>query len=106
MLTIEKSLLDTFNRYLHTYKISDDDGIIVAFSGGADSLALLSLLATIHPKKKIKAVYVNHLLRSEDELENEIAINRDNCKSIGVDFCLVEVGKGYRKTLNQTKEWN
>ena len=94
MLTIEKSLLDTFNRYLHTYKISDDDGIIVAFSGGADSLALLSLLATMHPKKKIKAVYVNHLLRSEDELENEIAINRDNCKSIGVDFCLVEVGKG------------
>jgi tRNA(Ile)-lysidine synthase len=100
VLTIEKSLLDTFSIYLHTYKISNDDGIIVAFSGGADSLALLSLLATIHPKNRIKAVYVNHLLRSEDELDREIEINRDNCKSIDVEFCLIKVEKGEIEKLS------
>lgn len=104
MLTIEKSLLDSINTYLDKHAIRLDDGIIVAFSGGADSLSLLSLLATIHPKENIKAVYVNHLLRSEDELCKEIEINKTNCANLNVEFFLVEVEKGEIERLSLERE--
>ena len=42
--------------------------LLLAFSGGDDSLALLSILSEIAPERT-EALYVNHAIRGEEELE-------------------------------------
>ncbi|MDD2297692.1 MAG: ATP-binding protein, partial [Sphaerochaetaceae bacterium] len=59
-------------------------GIVVAFSGGADSLALLLALVARVDKGKLVAVYVNHRLRLDAELEGEEELNQSNCAKLGV----------------------
>ena len=104
MLTIEKSLLNKVQSSLNMHKIFKNEGIIVAFSGGADSLALLSLLATMYPMHLIKAVYVNHKLRSEDELNKEIEMNRANCAHLKVPFILVDLLEGEVEALTKERQ--
>ncbi len=94
VLTIEKSLTDRIKVFLTRHSINHEDGIIVAFSGGADSLSLLSLLATVHAKKNIKAVYVNHLLRGDDELKKEIEVNKANCALLSIESIFLSVQRG------------
>jgi len=73
--------------------------VVVAFSGGCDSLALLSLCARTLPKTNITAVYVNHRLRGSDELKAEIELNRSNCRTLGVDLVIRELDEGEVKAL-------
>jgi len=70
-------------------------GIIVAFSGGCDSLALLALCVKTLGNQSVFPVYVNHNLRSETELEEEIKLNAINCKRLGtsLEVCTLEKGK-------------
>jgi len=49
-------------------------GVVAAFSGGADSLALLITLLKFVDNKNIVALYVNHRLRPEEELKAEEAL--------------------------------
>lgn len=99
MLTIEKSLLEKVDTFLTFHSISETDGILVAFSGGADSLSLLYLLSCIHPISKLKALYVNHRLRSDDELDKEIEVNRRHCASLNIEFILIELQKNEVATI-------
>ncbi len=60
---LEKHLRDSFIKAFATYHlIADDDYILVALSGGKDSLCLLELLAKRakiqHPRFKVEAVHV------------------------------------------------
>lgn len=66
--------------------------ITVAFSGGADSLALLVLLSSI--SSDIDAVYVNHNLRSAEELSAELKLNRANAAALSVPFKAVTLERG------------
>ncbi len=70
------------------------DGLVIAFSGGCDSLALLALATKALGKERIYPVYVNHNLRSSDELEKEIALNEINCKKIGVKLEICTIARG------------
>ena len=49
------------------------DNIIVALSGGADSVALLHVLNSIKEKYKLKifACHVNHMIRGEESDSDE-----------------------------------
>jgi tRNA(Ile)-lysidine synthase len=85
--TVRNDLYDFFSRH----KISVDHGVVAAFSGGADSLALLLLLSTIVPKEKLLAVYVNHRLRPAMELETEEGLNIDNCRVLGIPLRIVRL---------------
>jgi tRNA(Ile)-lysidine synthase len=69
------------------------DGVVVAFSGGADSLALLILLSQLCPQGKLTAVYVNHRLRSEQELQSEEHLNAHNCNILGVPLIIARLPK-------------
>ncbi len=70
------------------------EGILVAFSGGADSLTLVSVLASLYGTEKLKALYVNHRLRGADELEREVLQNSQRCEELGVPFLYRELGDG------------
>ena len=60
--------------------------VVVGFSGGGDSTALLTVLDALRPilKHELFAIHVNHLIRSEAS-EDE-AFCRSFCKNLGVSF--------------------
>ena len=64
--------------------------LLVAFSGGEDSLYLLSIV----PKERAFPVYVNHNLRTKDELDREIDLNRKNAEALGFSLTVVDIRKG------------
>lgn len=70
-------------RYLNTYLNST---IVIAVSGGPDSMALLDLSRkwTNNNKIKIIAVTINHKLREESYLESELV--RKYCSKYNVEF--------------------
>ena len=87
--TIEKD----FSENLIRLTGSADARILAAFSGGCDSLALVALLSKTISKNNIVAVYVNHRLRSEAELEKELQLNTENCRKLGVRLVVSDLGK-------------
>ena len=73
--------------------------ILAAFSGGCDSLALVALLSKTINKSDIVAVYVNHRLRPEEELEKEVQLNRENCKKLDLELVVSDLGKDAVQSL-------
>lgn len=70
--------------------------LCLAFSGGSDSLALLSLL----PKERSYAVYINHNIRPSDELEKEIALNKRNAASFSIPLKIITMERGQVEALS------
>jgi len=88
----EKKLLDGVLKFFNTNKIdAKASKFIVGFSGGADSLCLLYLMKKLFPSSLIKAVYINHKIRSSKELEKEIQLNKSNCDRIGIPLAVLEL---------------
>ncbi len=78
---------------------SDDSRFLVAFSGGCDSLALLSLCSKAIGRERTVPVYVNHNIRAAAELENEISLNHENCRKLGVNLIVRTLDEGKVKVL-------
>lgn len=75
---------------LSRLRIPADGSLVLAFSGGSDSLALLSLL----PADRTRAVYVNHNIRDEKELEREMVLNSRNAERFSIPFDVLTVPRG------------
>lgn len=76
---------------------------LIAFSGGTDSLALLSLAAayrTTCPDLKLYALYVNHHLRDEGELQQELVLLRKSCARLEVPLQIADL-KDRVRSLSQ-----
>ena len=83
-------------------------GILVGYSGGADSTLLLRLLYEYREKTGVylKAVHVNHMIRGA-EAERDAEHCREMCRDLSIDFELVKediparaarLGKGTEET--------
>lgn len=71
--------------------IGASDGIVVGFSGGADSAALLHFLAVdMRLCSRITALHVNHMLRGDDA-ERDERFCRDFCSAHGIAFEAVHI---------------
>lgn len=70
--------------------ILPDGWLCLAFSGGSDSLALLSLL----PPSRSYAVYVNHNIRDAEEIRREIELNRRNAERFSIPFKVLTIERG------------
>ena len=73
----EKSLKALSSGRIPDGVIIPEGKLLVAFSGGSDSLFLLSVLSEA-AGDRTEAVYVNHHLRPETELREEIELNIRN----------------------------
>lgn len=79
------------NKVLHTVKahnmLQKGDSVIVALSGGADSVVLLNVLLKLKAELdlKIYAAHVNHNLRGEESVRDEAFVRR-LCESKGVEL--------------------
>ncbi|PID77184.1 MAG: tRNA lysidine(34) synthetase TilS [Deltaproteobacteria bacterium] len=82
-------LIGEFRRNLDTLS-SVDERVLVACSGGPDSICLLHLLTRCRPARNLMAVYVNHGLRP-DEAQNEERLVQDFCRSCQIGFQAVSV---------------
>jgi tRNA(Ile)-lysidine synthase len=60
--------------------------ILIALSGGPDSLALLNLLYGILGKENLGCAYYNHGIRSTSALDSEERIVKETCKALGVSL--------------------
>ena len=78
---------------LSRVKIPQEGRLLVAFSGGEDSLFLLSALSFLAPERT-EALYVNHNIRGTEELEREIALNRKNASLLGIPLHTAVIPKG------------
>ncbi len=90
MSSTEKDLVEKFKNKLFSL-IEKDSKVIVAFSGGCDSLGLLALCSKTVSKGNLHAVYVNHNIRSFSELESETELNCFNCDSLNVPLTIREI---------------
>jgi len=89
---LRKKIERRFNKAVVDYRMLDDgDRILVAVSGGKDSLALLELLAArsriFKPRISIVAAHIR--LRNIEYL-SDAAVLDEFCRSRGVDFHLIE----------------
>lgn len=102
MSTISETALIELRRFFFEQSIDLSVKIIIAFSGGADSLAATILLSTLFPPDQLHAVYVNHRLRDSAELAKEEQLNRNNCESLGVPLSIIRLEQ--KQVENLAKE--
>lgn len=70
--------------------ISASDDVLIAFSGGADSVALLLEMKRLRDEHKVHAIaaaHLNHGIRGE-EAERDAAFCRELCQSLSIPFYL------------------
>ncbi len=85
---------ESSRKLIHSVSESLPEGrLLLAFSGGSDSLALLYILSLVAGDRSA-AVYVNHRIRDDAELQSEIELNRQNAERLGIPFSLIELEPG------------
>ena len=67
--------------------MQNGDKVLVALSGGPDSVCLLNILFNLRNDLNIEiaAAHVNHMLRGEEALRDE-EYARDICNTLGIKF--------------------
>ncbi len=81
-------MITKVRKTLETQKlIEKGDRVIVALSGGADSVSLLYVLLSLKNELDltVMAAHVNHCLRGEESIRDEVFV-RDLCKAKGVEL--------------------
>jgi tRNA(Ile)-lysidine synthase len=90
----------------HYNMVEPGDKVVLGFSGGADSVALLHILKELQQTLQFQlyAAHVNHGLRGQAARE-DAEFAEDLCKKCGIPFFLKEVDvRSLAKELNQTEE--
>lgn len=102
-------MIDAYNFLLHDIGLRYGDSVVVACSGGPDSMALLSLLCNIKKEIDIEVVcaHVNHNVRRESESE-KIFVERF-CRDHNVVFeymKILDYGDDNFESEARTKRYN
>ncbi len=71
-------------------ELGPNQSVLVALSGGADSVFLLNLLARAVPRPRILAMHVEHGLRGEESREDSVFCAR-LCAKLGVPFARTHI---------------
>ena len=97
------NILDTVKVFFSRYKINlNKDVILLALSGGYDSMCLLHILKNLGAKNII-AIHFNHNWRGEDSYKDELRC-KDFCELIGVKFYSETVSEYVKKSETAARE--
>jgi len=89
VVSIERGLSAFFTRHPEVAS----SGILIAFSGGADSSVLLDALAC-RGLSPLRAVHVVHNLRDPDELRRERSLVENACQRLGIPLTIAVIKPG------------
>ena len=86
---MNNKILDTVKKY---NMISKGDSVLIALSGGADSVMLTYFLLSIRDEYSLKltAAHVEHGIRGEESL-SDAEFCRELCKNNGIDFKILHI---------------
>ena len=97
----------TVEKYIETYSmIQQNDNMIAAVSGGADSVCLLHLLVQIRTADgiRLRAVHVHHGLRGE-EADRDAAFTEELCRKFDVPCRILHADvRGYAREHSVSEE--
>lgn len=82
-------LIETVKSFMLSNKLVGDNSLVLAaVSGGADSMAMLSILHALGAPLgfRVAAGHFNHGLRDRNEAENERGLVEDTAASLGIPF--------------------
>lgn len=81
-------MLDTFRQYITRRDlVTPNDHILIAVSGGRDSMTLLHLLQQTHPSAQLGVAHCNFGLRG-NESDSDQALVQDTCQKYGIPLHL------------------
>jgi len=100
MINVTDSVKDFFLR--HGINIKNET-ILVAFSGGFDSMCLLHVLSSFLNPKKLIAIHLNHNWRGDESIQDEIRC-KNFCNELGVDFYSEKLDASVPKTETAARE--
>lgn len=76
--------------------IKKEDSVLVALSGGPDSVCLLHILSRLRNEFDIRlgAIHINHLLRGNEAIDDE-EYTRELCNSLNIEYYVerIDIGK-------------
>lgn len=99
----EKSFIDKVISVSEKYElIKENDNILIALSGGSDSVSLFISLVMLREEYKLnlEAAHVNHMIREEADNDEEFC--RNLCERYSVPFHCVKLD--IRKIANETSQ--
>ena len=105
-MTFAHKVNETIGKY---NLLAEGDSVLVALSGGPDSVALLHILHQLGKKQKLKlyAIYINHNIRKKAAKEEE-RFCRELCSRLDIELFIVSedipalakyLGKGVEETV-------
>lgn len=103
-MTHSHNMIDTVKQTMKRYSMLEEgSAVLVGFSGGADSMALLSLLWRMSAENswEICALHVNHGIRGDDADQDEL-VCRKFCQDRKIPFYVLHAD--IPKTARQTGE--
>lgn len=96
MESIEKTFNTVVLKFLQQFGVSRGSSILIAFSGGPDSTALLSVLTNLKEYDlTITAAYFNHNIRSKAEMDKELSIVKGVAESLKIRLVTGEAAAGF-----------
>ncbi|MDD2566283.1 MAG: tRNA lysidine(34) synthetase TilS [Candidatus Gracilibacteria bacterium] len=90
-----------FNDFFKKYSIKEKDKLIIACSGGSDSMFLLSEIIKFHPKESTIVVHFNHQLRDIESNSDQIFVE-NFCKKNNLTLVVGTSNIGELSVKNKT----
>jgi len=103
---VKNQLADKVHQYIQQHRlIKPSDRVLVAFSGGPDSTALLHVLHVLIPDLgfNLEALHINHGTRGSEALRDE-TFCRDTAVRLGLPFHRADFGSA-TPPANNREEW-
>ena len=100
-------MIETVRKYIHQYRlIEPGDTVLIALSGGPDSVALTHMLSQLRPELDITlhALYINHGLRPRSSRKEELFCQK-LCDQLDITLSIKHINVNNTKDIKLGSPW-